>query len=462
MKKIIIMSCALFVYMNACAMDQDIDESEKIVWFESEKIKKSSLEEEKKPTTHKLLEKNLNQNTVLHVAVNRGDRNAVKKIMNEAEEAKIIEDVLFAQDRDGNTPLGLAVVKGNEDIVEILLDVVEDEELEKRVLREKNLAGKTLLMIAAINGNKKNIEALLDLALTEDILAEVLLEQDSDGNTPLHIAQMMNKKEAVREILQTLEEEIKGVPAISGYRDIISKVLLAKNKNDKTPLDLAKTMNTRAVLQFAYKHGLDTNETNSNNQLPTDDEKAPVVRQFPSREVQQDSAITQELFALINQGDAQKVNAFFGKPGLNITDVFLAKNSDGLTPLEYAFYLKKRNVVDALIAILDKNKRARAMLKNSSILDAAIDSGDINMVFKGIKILGIYQLLKEGDVLDRAIAKANRSATEPIQSLLMGTKNMLSAKGKNYMQKLFKEFTLTLSDYQRNHVDNYLSTQSNS
>ncbi len=141
---------------------------------------------------------------------------------------------ILAKDINGYTPLHLAAADGNTEVVKLLLEKRAD-------MTSKNRYGNTPLHLAACNGHTESVKAILAAVKdTPELLKLVVFAPSKNGYTPLHEAASIGDKEILKEIL----EAVKDTP------DSLRQVL-APDINGETLLDLAKNDEIRQMIKEA-------------------------------------------------------------------------------------------------------------------------------------------------------------------------------------------------------------------
>ena len=162
--------------------------------------------------------KNINGNTALHLAAQKGHTGIVKTLLE--------VDRSLAKDRanDGNMAHHLAAFKGHAETVRLL------SEIDTSLAKEEDGDGNIALHLAALQGHTETTEALLEI---DRSLVEV---GDYYGNTALHLAARKGHTKTVEVLLY--------------YGSLVN----GKNDNGITALDLAvlygKTETVEVLLKF--------------------------------------------------------------------------------------------------------------------------------------------------------------------------------------------------------------------
>ncbi|MFP3032786.1 MAG: ankyrin repeat domain-containing protein, partial [Wolbachia sp.] len=216
--------------------------------------------------------KDSNGNTLLHYA-SQNDHLRVVKYLIEKEAS------LKAKNKDGETPLGLAVQKNYIDIIEFLkktqldldkelLATVKGDDLNRvkalvsqgASLEAKDNSNNTPLHNACNNGHVKVVEYLIQEGAS-------LKAKNKDGEAPLHVAVQHDGTLEVIEFI--LSRDLSGINnvtnegrtslhlAIQGNKLNTVELLLrkgasiaVKDKNGKTPLDLAKQEDYTNIIEM--------------------------------------------------------------------------------------------------------------------------------------------------------------------------------------------------------------------
>ncbi|AAS14111.1 ankyrin repeat domain protein [Wolbachia endosymbiont of Drosophila melanogaster] len=357
-------------------------------------------------------------------AVERGDIDAVNRLISEGADVKVEND-------KGETPLHIAAVWGHKEVVEALLDkganvnaedeegntplvLTTDEEIktllqstakllevaksgniqevnslisEGAKVNVKDQDNKTPLHWAAEKGHKEVVEALLDKGANVDA-------EDENGDTPLDLATTQD----IRTLLQNTDELLKaaGRGDIDTVNDLINQgaSVNATDQDGKTPLHCAaKNSHEEVVEALLGKDGIDVNLADKNKDTP--------------------------LHSVLKKGniDINVLNALLRKEGI---DVNLAdKNKD--TPLHSV--LKKDNidinVLNALLGAKEINVNAQDKDDRTPLhLAAKKDNIDINVLnallgAEGIDV-NIKDKLAEQTPLHWAVVKGHKEAVEAL------------------------------------------------
>jgi ankyrin repeat protein len=134
--------------------------------------------------------------------------------------------LLLSKCDDNPPPLDDAIQRGHIDLALRLIEQVVDMPVSNGLLQRENNDGETPLLLAAKLNHWNLIEIILKkrLDLTEQI--------DKYGNNMLHLLANISDHKA--------DETIKNVLRLLS-NDIITNLLNKKNKNNKTPIEIAQT-----------------------------------------------------------------------------------------------------------------------------------------------------------------------------------------------------------------------------
>jgi len=184
------------------------------------------------PTSSDLKASYISQNNEIHIAVQSGDLDTVKKLV-AADPA-----VLNQKDQNQYTPLHWAVQRSNVKIVNFLLEKKADPNL-------RNNAKQTPLHRAITRRQKEIIKALLDAGGDVDV-------KDNGQNTPAHYAVMYlnNDKDLIRQIIKK------------------SKKVNSKNRSGQTLLMLASQYRRTEIMKLLVELGADVNSRDSQGITP--------------------------------------------------------------------------------------------------------------------------------------------------------------------------------------------------
>ncbi|WP_419247334.1 ankyrin repeat domain-containing protein [Wolbachia endosymbiont of Rhagoletis indifferens] len=204
--------------------------------------------------------KDQNKNTSLHLAASNGHTDTVKLLMEKGSDLSVV-------DKEGNTSLHLAASNGHTDIVKLLVEKGSD-------LSAVNKNGDTLLHLAASNGHTDIVKLLVEKG--SDLSAV-----NKNGDTPLNIAFYNNHtkivkclmeeeprmKEVVEHLVRCVVESkthklLKGstslhLAAIYDCTEIVESLLekgknpLSKDIDSKTPRELATDENLVQIFRVA-------------------------------------------------------------------------------------------------------------------------------------------------------------------------------------------------------------------
>lgn len=171
--------------------------------------------------------KDQNKNTSLHLAASNGHTDTVKLLMEKGSDLSVV-------DKEGNTSLHLAASNGHTDIVKLLVEKGSD-------LSAVNKNGDTPLNIAFYNNHTKIVKCLMEeeprMKEVVEHLVRCVVESKTHkllkGSTSLHLAAIYDCTEIVESLLE------KG------------KNPLSKDIDSKTPRELATDENLVQIFRVA-------------------------------------------------------------------------------------------------------------------------------------------------------------------------------------------------------------------
>lgn len=394
------------------------------------------------------------------------DLEILRFLIEKAKEQNILKEALLAGDQ-------LPFNSHNKEEGLLLLEAIKSANLVPQLLNEKDSAGNTILDDSATFGNADVIKSLLDLALQESnvkVNFPLILYRATAANNYDGLKVILQRAIDQGILLEMLDTPYKTGKTLMQYArsDYIQRLLrearfvVENNKASQkfTPAPAAPMSYAQQAQQYMSKI-IETMPQSTQQSHPQVMEQVPPIttQVIPKVIHQAPMSPTDRLFFLVETGTKQEIINFFKKQGEKVAYLFDETNKKGRTLLEQAFYGRNNAAVDALIEVLDGLRMTRSVLKHnlhsSSVLDVAIDSGDINMVFKAIALLGRYNILTMRGVLDRAVQKVDNSDDEAIESMVMATQNMWNKLGSSHVHRIFKNTDLTIDQYQKEYVSKY-------
>ncbi|KAL2118961.1 hypothetical protein VTJ04DRAFT_5920 [Mycothermus thermophilus] len=222
-------------------------------------------------------------NTLLHVAVRHGDSQLVKQLVSCANEHVLLD--INEKNKDGYAPLHLAVQGGNVEVVSALL-----RGSDRINVNVEDANGNTPLHLAAQRGFAPLVEGLLRI---KDVNLNPINEA---GRTPLHLAALSGHDAVVRELRDSQEIRINAhdwnddtplhLAARYGHSNVVRELLMSRdidanirNKNGQTPQDLAEEKSYASICELlAAKEGLvntggESSSSSPNQTLSDDDDR---------------------------------------------------------------------------------------------------------------------------------------------------------------------------------------------
>jgi ankyrin repeat protein len=177
--------------------------------------------------------------------------------------------MLLARDREGKTSWQLAVINKMTMVLDKLLDWAKEMQLNTDELRnelDQEEEGRTTWLAAAYRGNVRLLQELWDLARrkgnTKEIMSKLLLARNEDGETALHIAAAARSEVTLQKILAFAKETELNVESVK------KKLLLAKDKSGDTAWHKATAEINLVALEILWSWAKETG-TNLNELLLT-------------------------------------------------------------------------------------------------------------------------------------------------------------------------------------------------
>lgn len=245
------------------------------------------------PLNINLHEQDENDNTLLHLAVAKGDLNKIDKLI------KRHPYLLETKNKFGSTPLHYATWFGKSAIVQYLMELGAD-------VKTKDIYDQTLMHAAAWNDDLNLVSYFFEKGLS-------LEEKDQNGNTPLLSAAKNNHLTIVKFLIlkgadiavhDNEGNNIFMIAAKNGYLKIIDYIARQK----KIDLSTIKDKNNNTLLHLAVLHYHDLGDSTDHLKL------------------------IKYLF-------------YFQRLDLE------AKNNDGITPLDLAMETEDNNLVENLLQL---------------------------------------------------------------------------------------------------------------
>jgi len=270
------------------------------------------------------------QSGSLHGAVERGDIDEVKRLINEGENVNKI--VYFRAFNLSQTPLHIAAEKGYYDIAELLIQ-------KKANINILNNESRTPLHTASQWGHYDVVQLLLDNNAKKNI-------KDSKGYTPLHCA-----------VIGGLSSAVTSETLILGGADTE-----IKNNDSMTPLHTAVYNGNLEAVKVLLANGADANAIDNKKRTPLhyasrnmDDIFYYLEKKFYNKDLISDvmNRISVTKWRSTNEAPSYGANsAFIVEELLKYNADFESKDIEGETPLHYAAFFCNYG---AFKVLLDEN-----------------------------------------------------------------------------------------------------------
>lgn len=157
---------------------------------------------------------------------------------------------------NGLNALHIAAMKGHYLILTLLLSYQPD------CISSQAGDGRTALMLAAFESRLECLRVLFDHCFSNDNFKSALLLKDDKGNNVLHFACWGGSLSCVRFIMEQLFTQVQG--SFCGKSS--SYLVLMRNNEGLTPVQLAAAVNSSSVVQYLLEFRSST-ETEANERL---------------------------------------------------------------------------------------------------------------------------------------------------------------------------------------------------
>ncbi|MDB2415198.1 ankyrin repeat domain-containing protein [Rickettsiales bacterium] len=175
---------------------------------------------------------NLLDNTILpqdgyrKTLSNQSNHELVEKILEKAQEAEVLDTLLLQEDRYGNTPLHKAIDQSNHELVEKILEKAQEAEVLGTLLLQEGKCKKYPLIRAIGRLDYELVEILLKKAQEANALDKILKQGDKRGDTtPLHEAIDRGNNKLAEMLIEKAQEA-----------NALDKILKQGDKRGDTPL----------------------------------------------------------------------------------------------------------------------------------------------------------------------------------------------------------------------------------
>ncbi|MCB1157831.1 MAG: ankyrin repeat domain-containing protein [Leptospiraceae bacterium] len=330
----------------------------------------------------------------LHVAVKRGSKNLVKRLL----EKEANPD---RRDSEGFTPLMLAAKLGKEEILQLLLSKGASRE------RLNPFTGMSALHYACLNGHEKTVALLIEKGSSVNRQVPGNHSKYS-GYTPLHFASISGNVKTVQHLLNSgvlpFEEDAEGNTALhiaaSGHDPVILKLLLKRfssfqrypspeNKHKQTPLMFASE-NSLSFVRLLLDYGASIREEDEQGRtalfyaLESNKEDIAKYLVLKGSEIQvEDIYRNTPLLIAVKHSNFEIARLLIdNKADANIQSRDNWGISNRWTPLMWAVHNKKRDLVKLLLHAGARVKTRDASGKNALQLatEVGADSGIMSLL----------------------------------------------------------------------------------